>query len=303
MGAVVLIAESDPRNLAMLQEVCEAAGYVVLTACERTGALAAVTRRRPDLIVVDVSLPGSVGTSGGLEVLRALKADRGLSSIPVLVTTGTGDDEARRASIELGAEDYLARPYRVFEIHARVRNTLRRALLERLSDNDLEAHVAGTPGQLPVTLEYEMSRAVRFGHALACVSILVPGLRRLRDSWSGDAWRGESRIGDAWPSSTASTASPSGSPSERAEALFAELAARTRSCIRGIDHLFRASSDELVAILPETSEADAAIVVGRIRERLEREAGPVEIGAAGRLERGIEEPVALLSMARRARAS
>lgn len=289
MGAVVLIAESDPRNLAMLQEVCEAAGYVVLTACERTGALAAVTRRRPDLIVVDVSLPGTVGTSGGLEVLRALKADRGLSSIPVLVTTGTGDDEARRASIELGAEDYLARPYRVFEIHARVRNTLRRALLERLSDNDLEANVAGTPGQLPVTLEYEMSRAVRFGHALACVSILVPGLRRLRDSWTGDPW----------PSATPST----GSASERAESLFAELAARTRSCIRGIDHLFRASSDELVAILPETSEADAAIVVGRIRERLEREAGPVEIGAAGRLERGIEEPVALLSMARRARAS
>lgn len=292
MGAVVLIAESDPRNLAMLQEVCEAAGYVVLTACERTGALAAVSRRRPDLVLVDVALPGSIGTSGGLEVLRALKSDRGLSTIPVLVTTGNGDDEARRASIELGAEDYLARPYRVFEIHARVRNTLRRALLERLSDNDLETHVAGTPAQLPVTLEYEMSRAVRFGHSLACVSILIPGLRRLRDAWGGDALLASGMAHVA-----------SGTPSERAEALFAELAAQTRSCIRGIDHLFRASSDELVAILPETSEADAAIVVGRIRERLEREAGAVEIGAAGRLERGIEEPTQLLAMCRRARAS
>lgn len=282
MGAVVLIAESDPKNLAMLQEVCEAAGYVVLTACERGAAMAALSRRRPDLVLVDVSLPGSVGTSGGLEVLRALKSDRGLSTIPVLVTTGNGDDEARRASIELGAEDYLARPYRVFEIHARVRNTLRRALLERLSDNDLTA-VAGTPAQLPVTLEYEMSRAVRFGHALACISVVLPGMRRLRDSWDG--------LGE------------NATPNERTEALFAELAARARSCIRGIDHLFRASSDELVAILPETSEADAAVVVGRIRERLEREAGAVEIGAAGRLERGIEEAATLLNMARRARAS
>lgn len=280
MGAIVLIAESEPRNLAVLQEICEAAGYVVLTACEHRGALAAVTRRRPDLVLIDVALPGTIGTSGGLEVLRALKSDRGLSNIPVLMTTGTGDDEVRRASIELGAEDYLARPYRVFEIHARVRNTLRRALLERLSDQDLSGAMAGTPAQLPVTLEYEMSRAVRFGHALTCVSILIPGLRRLRDSWNGD-----------------------GAPSERAEALFADLAGRTRACVRGIDHLFRASSDELVAILPETSELDASVVVGRIRERLEREAGPVEIGAAGRIEQTIDEPVALLSFARRARAS
>lgn len=280
MGAIVLIAESEPRNLAVLQEICEAAGYVVLTACEHRGALAAVTRRRPDLVLIDVALPGTIGTSGGLEVLRALKSDRGLSSIPVLMTTGTGDDEVRRASIELGAEDYLARPYRVFEIHARVRNTLRRALLERLSDNDLSGAMAGTPAQLPVTLEYEMSRAVRFGHALTCVSILIPGLRRLRDSWNGE-----------------------GGPSERAEALFADLAGRTRGCVRGIDHLFRASSDELVAILPETSELDAAVVVGRIRERLEREAGPVEIGAAGRLEQTIDDSVALLLFARRARAS
>jgi len=280
MGAIVLIAESEPRNLAMLQEICEAAGYVVLTACEHRGALAAVTRRRPDLVLIDVALPGTIGTSGGLEVLRALKSDRGLASIPVLMTTGTGDDEVRRASIELGAEDYLARPYRVFEIHARVRNTLRRALLERLSENELSGAMAGTPAQLPVTLEYEMSRAVRFGHALTCVSILIPGLRRLRDSWNGE-----------------------GGPSERAEALFADLAGRTRGCVRGIDHLFRASSDELVAILPETSELDAAVVVGRIRERLEREAGPVEIGAAGRIEQTIDEPTALLSFARRARAS
>lgn len=282
MGAIVLIAESDPKNLAILQEVCEAAGYVVLTACERAAAMAAVSRRRPDLVVVDVALPGSVGSSGGLEVLRALKSDRGLSTIPVLVTTGTGDEEARRASIELGAEDYLARPYRIFEIHARVRNTLRRALLERLSDHDTPSAIAGTPAQLPVTLEYEMSRAVRFGHALACVSVVIPGLRRLRDSWDGVEGT---------------------TPSERTEALFTELAARARSCIRGIDHLFRASSDELVAVLPETSEADAAVVVSRIRERLEREAGAVEIGAAGRLERGIEDPAALLATARRARAS
>ena len=278
VGTVVLIAESDPRNLAMLQEVCEAAGYLVQTASERSGALASVSRRRPDLVLVDVALPGSVGASGGLEVLRALKSDRDLSTIPVLVTTGTGDEEARRASLELGAEDYLPRPYRVFEIHARVRNTLRRALLERLSEPEEAGSSAGSPSQLPITLAYEMQRAVRFGHALACVSIVLPGLRR----------SGEGREHGV---------------ALRVEAQASELVARARTCVRGIDHLFRASADELVAILPETTAAAAAAVVARLRERLERHAGPVEIGAAGRLERGIEEPGALLQQARRARAS
>lgn len=276
MTTVVLIAESDLQNLRLLQDVCEAAGHEVLTASEERGALDHLARRKPDLVVVDVSLPGAARTAsparGGLSFLRTLKGDRVLAGIPVLLTTSPSDDEARREGIELGAEDYLARPYRVFEIHQRVRNTLRRSILERLSSpEDCDAG-CGSIAQLPVTLDYEMTRAARFGHPLTCVSITAP-LQKLRQTLGG----------------------------ERAEAKLAELAARVRTCIRGIDHLFRGGADELVAILPETSEDDASVVIARIRERAGGDAGLIEIGSAGRNERRAEGGESLLMMARRLR--
>jgi PleD family two-component response regulator len=274
MTTVVLIAESDPLNLRLLKDVCEAAGHEVLTATEERGALEQLQKRTPDLVMLDVALPAEPAARprGGLHLLRTLKADRLLAGIPVLLTTGSSDDDARKEGIELGAEDYLARPYRVFEIHQRVRNTLRRSILERLSDGGVEDGMLGSLAQLPVTLEYEMTRAARFGHPLTCVSIAAP-LQKLRQTLGG----------------------------ANAEARLSELAAKVRTCIRGIDHLFRGGADELVAILPETSEDDAAVVIARIRERAGAEAGLIEIGSAGLRERRAEAGEALLGMARRLR--
>jgi len=273
MTTVVLIAESDPLNLRLLKDVCEAAGHEVLTATEERGALEHLAKRKPDLVVVDVALPAQQpAVRGGLAFLRTLKADRLLAAIPVLLTTSSADDDARKEGIELGAEDYLARPYRVFEIHQRVRNTLRRSILERLSDGGAEDGMLGSLAQLPVTLDYEMTRASRFGHPLTCVSIAAP-LQKLRQTIGGAG----------------------------AEARLADLAAKVRTCIRGIDHLFRGGADELVAILPETSEDDAAVVIARIRERAGAEAGLIEIGSAGLRERRAEAGDALLGMARRLR--
>lgn len=263
MPAVVLIAESDPLNLQLLREICEAAGHTVLTAMERAAALEAALAKRPDIVLVDVSLEGE----RGLDVLRALKSDISLSSIPVLLTAPPGDD-AGRLGIELGADDCLSRPYRVFEIHQRVRNTLRRAWLERLSTGEEGLDPlsrAGSPVQLPATLAYEMTRATRFDHPLSCVSLEVSNHEALVDA-----------VGPA-----------------RVEDLLGELAASVRQCIRGIDHLFRASERELVLVLPETSSSEAAVVVARMRERaaagtLCRAAGRVlprmVVGVAGRVE-------------------
>ncbi len=248
MPALVLIAESDPFNLRLLQEVCEAAGHTVLTAMEGASALDVVARKRPDLVLVDVALASTSSISfdgdgpGGLEVLRVLKADQSLSSIPVLLTTSAADSDAGRRGIELGADDYLSRPYRIFEIHQRVRNTLRRAWLERLSTGEegLDPLTrAGTAVQLPITLEYEMTRAVRFDHPLSCVAVEVANHDGLLDA-----------VGP-----------------QRVEVLLGELAASVRQCIRGIDHLFRASDRELVLVLPETAAAEAEVVITRLRDR------------------------------------
>lgn len=278
MPALVLIAESDPFNLQLLREICEAAGHTVLTAMARASVLEAASLRRPDIVLVDVALEGE----GGLEVLRALKADISLASIPVLLTTPSADVDAGRRGIELGADDCLSRPYRVFEIHQRVRNTLRRAWLERLSTGEEGLDPlsrAGSPIQLPITLDYEMTRAMRFEHSLACVSIEVSNFEGLADAV------GPSRVED----------------------LLNEVAATVRQCIRGIDHLFRASDRELVLVLPETASAEASVVIERIREReregtLCRNAGRViprlSVSVSGRVEDTITTADGLLRSAR-----
>jgi diguanylate cyclase (GGDEF)-like protein len=278
MPALVLIAESDPFNMKLLREICEAAGHTVLTAIAHASVLEAVTAQRPDIVLVDVALEGE----RGLDVLRALKADTSLSSIPVLLTTPSADADAGRRGIELGADDCLSRPYRVFEIHQRVRNTLRRAWLERLTTGEEGLDPlsrAGSPMQLPITLDYEMTRALRFEHSLACVSLEVSNFEGLVDA-----------IGPA-----------------RVEDLLGELAASVRQCIRGIDHLFRASDRELVLVLPETASDEASVVIHRIRERerdgtLCRSAGRVvpnlSVGVAGRVEDRLGTADALLRGAR-----
>lgn len=283
MPALVLIAESDPFNLKLLSEICEAAGHTVVTAMAHASVLEVVVARRPDLVLVDVALEGE----RGLDVLRALKADTSLSSIPVLLTTPSADTDAGRRGIELGADDCVSRPYRVFEIHQRVRNTLRRAWLERLStgEDGLDPlSRAGSPMQLPITLDYEMTRATRFEHSLACVSLEVSNFEGLIDA-----------VGP-----------------QRVEDLLGELAASVRQCIRGIDHLFRASDRELVLVLPETAVAEAGVVVARVREReregtLCRSAGRVtprlSIGVAGRVEDHHTSADALLRGARRGHGS
>lgn len=325
MPAVVLIAESDPFNLRLLQEICEAAGHTVLTAMDRGAALDVVARRRPDLVLVDVALPSAdleeaeailrhtvldtlaahderterrlrslretlpevadADTSGGLEVLRLLKSDERLSSIPVLLTANDRDETVWRRGIELGAEDYLARPYRVFEIHQRVRNTLRRALLERMQlQEQLEdaLHRAGAVAQLPLTLEYEMTRAQRFEHALACVTLRCSNLEHVRDAGGDDA----------------------------VDATMSSLTHNVRQCVRTIDHLFRSGDRELVLVLPETSASEAEVVVHRLQQRAkqgalcstaQREGARFEVGVAGRLEGAHACGLAMLAAARRDR--
>jgi PleD family two-component response regulator len=315
MPALVLIAESDPFNLRLLQEICEAAGHTVLTAMDGGAALETVARKRPDLVLVDVALPsadddevaslplgerdvrelretlpetfGSVDLFGGLEVLRLLKSDHSLSSIPVLLTASDRDETIWRRGIELGAEDYLARPYRVFEIHQRVRNTLRRALLERMQHKDSSfgdeaMQRAGSAAQLPLTLEYEMTRATRFDHALACVALSCTNLEHVRDA-GGD---------------------------EATESLMTTLIANVRQCVRTIDHVFRAGERELVLVLPETSASEAEVVVHRLEQRAKhnqlapcvlKEGASFLVGVSGRAEGGHACGLALLAAARRER--
>lgn len=245
MSALVLVADPDPFNLRLLHEACEAAGYDVVTAADGPEVLAMIARRPPDLLMLDAKM----SEIDAFEILRILKADTGLVNIPVLLVTDEGDLEARRRGIELGAEDYLTRPYRVFEIQQRVRNVLRATRRDRLgipettppADQRDPVTGAGTPSQLLISLDYEHTRAERYGHPLSCVVV------RLANS------------------SDISAADESGT----ADKAMARVGSGLKACIRAVDHLFRLRRDEFCILLPETDGTGAGYVLRRLEGQVE----------------------------------
>lgn len=245
MSALVLVADPDPFNLRLLHEACEAAGYDVVTAADGPEVLAMIARRPPDLLMLDAKM----SEIDAFEILRILKADTSLVSIPILLVTDEGDLEARRRGIELGAEDYLTRPYRVFEIQQRVRNVLRATRRDRLgipestppADQRDPVTGAGTPSQLLISLDYEHTRAERYGHPLSCIVV---------------------RVGN---STEIATASEDGS----ADRAMASIGSGLKACIRAVDHLFRLRRDEFCILLPETDRTGAGYVLRRLEAQVE----------------------------------
>jgi two-component system response regulator MprA len=136
--AAILIVDDDPPILRMLDRTLAAEGYAVESAVDGGDALAAVERSTPDLIVLDVTMPGV----DGLAVCRRLRA-KGLAT-PVLLLTARDEVRDRVAGLDAGADDYLVKPFATEELLARVRALLRRghAPEETLALGDLTFDVA-----------------------------------------------------------------------------------------------------------------------------------------------------------------
>src|SRR5918994_695975 len=118
-GAVLLV-DDDAPILRMLERTLGAEGYAVVAAADGGSALAAVERSLPDLIVLDVAMPGM----DGLSVTRRLRA-KGLA-VPILLLTARDAVRERVAGLDAGADDYLVKPFEVDELTARFRALLRR---------------------------------------------------------------------------------------------------------------------------------------------------------------------------------
>jgi len=125
--ATILIVDDESLNVRLLQALLGHEGYVTRTAASGEEALAAVADNPPDLILLDVMMPGL----DGREVARSIKSDPLTSKIPIIMVTAQTDREARLAALDAGAEDFLSKPVDRAELWLRVRNLLR---LKRLSD-------------------------------------------------------------------------------------------------------------------------------------------------------------------------
>jgi len=123
MSTQVLIVEDDPDISELVARYLDKAGYTTTRVASGRAALDAVRSKPPDLIVLDVMLP----QIDGLEVCRLLRADEKTAAVPIIMLTARADESERIVGLEMGADDYLAKPFSPNELVARVRALLRRS--------------------------------------------------------------------------------------------------------------------------------------------------------------------------------
>ncbi len=116
----ILIAEDEPKISALVSEYLQGAGYVASIVDEGDHVLPAIAEKQPDLLLLDVMLPGK----DGLQVLRELRKD---SQLPVIMLTARVEEIDRLLGLEFGADDYVCKPFSPRELVARVRALLRRS--------------------------------------------------------------------------------------------------------------------------------------------------------------------------------
>lgn len=118
----IFVVEDEPDIAEVLHYNLEKEGYEVEVAHRGDTALETIRRHRPDLLILDLMLPGI----DGLELTRALKREGSTSRIPILMLTAKGDEVDRIVGFELGADDYIAKPFSPREVVLRVKAVLRR---------------------------------------------------------------------------------------------------------------------------------------------------------------------------------
>src|ERR1700678_1743899 len=150
--AKILVVEDEPKMVAGLRDNFEFEGYEVITAADGVEGLQRALGESPDLVVLDVMMP----RMSGLEVCKQLRAKR--DSIPIIMLTARGQELDKVVGLELGADDYVTKPFSIRELLSRVKAVLRRTAVV---PKDKDQHSFGN-----VDVDLRRRRVLRSGKAL-----------------------------------------------------------------------------------------------------------------------------------------
>ena len=151
-GETILVVDDEPKIVKTVRAYLDNAGFRTLTASDGQAALTIFRHEKPALVILDLGLPGM----DGLDVARTLRKE---SNVPLIMLTARVDEADRLIGLELGADDYVTKPFSPRELVARVRAVLRRTGGER--ETALPPIVAGD-----VTVDLERRRVTVAGHAV-----------------------------------------------------------------------------------------------------------------------------------------
>ncbi len=123
----VLVVDDDKSIIKVLSAYLKQSGYQVLTAFDGEMALYTLRRERPDLVILDLMMP----KRDGWEVIQLIRADKTLAVTPIIMLTARVEDTDKIVGLELGADDYITKPFNAREVVARVKSLLRRVRLDQ----------------------------------------------------------------------------------------------------------------------------------------------------------------------------
>ncbi|MBN2492973.1 MAG: response regulator [Deltaproteobacteria bacterium] len=252
--ARILVVDDDAKVREGLQALLSQAGYEVVLAEDGRRALSLVRELSPDLVVLDLIMPGY----DGMQVLRILKATTS-TFLPVIILTAKKDMDGKLQGLKLGADDYLTKPADDREVLARIEALLRiKRLQDRVAPAQHEERDAAmidpvsdlyNARYLKSRLADEFERAERYSEPLACILLRLDGLPGLH------AEHGEAEI----------------------ERVIRSLADGVAKSIREFDVAVRAADDKFVILLPRTHFSGSIAVASRLwqKARAVSRLGPV----------------------------
>jgi DNA-binding response OmpR family regulator len=236
----ILIADNDVTNVQLLTDICATEDLDVMVAQDGDETLKAILEEPPDLVLLDVMMPNR----DGFEVLQELRRNPSTRTLPVILVTAVSDDDSIRQGYQLGANDYLTKPFKVVELIARMRTLLGAAAYERVIKGGVNWEVGDHRG-LTQVLKDAIGRDQDQPVALVLFQLLH--LDEIEQRHDGAT----------------------------AVEVLHKLAARLRAQLRGVDSAFLLPPDLLAFVLIATDEGPAAAVAERLLGHLQL---PIHLG-------------------------